>query len=374
MFPHAFDVFAVDRHTEKQGGFFMAKWSETQKKWGMYILFLCALFLFFKFILPLFAPFVLAFIIVAPLEPVLERLSEKLHIGKSILAGAVVTILLALLLATGLLLASYVVRLLCQFVDYSDRLELELNDFTGNLCKMMEGKFHVSAEHLEVWMGNMIDQMLGGLEADLFPKVMNQSVVYIRNLAKGMIFGVILWIAAVLLSKDFVSMKERFRNNYYVRYAKNELKKLGEFVKTFLLAQLVIMGSISVICMLGLLIGGFHVGEAVAVGMLTGILDALPFLGTGIVLLLLALWQLIKGEFVRFGMILLVFFISVFVRELLEPRLIGGKMGLWPVAMLMSVYVGAEVFGPLGVILGPVYLIIAADWYFNAEIGNREPV
>ena len=74
---------------------------------------------------------------------------------------------------------------------------------------------------------------------------------------------------------------------------------------------------------------------------------------------------------VSFFVLLVTFIISVIVRELLEPRLIGGKMGLWPVAILMSVYVGAKVFGFLGVILGPIYLIIAADWYFNAEISQN---
>lgn len=348
----------------------MGKLSEQQKKWGLFLLFLIGLFLLFKFILPLFWPFLLAFIVVAPIEPLLGKLSDKLHIGKGILAGVVITAILLVLLAAGCFLGTYAIRLLSGFLEYSDDLEAQLTLFTFKLCEMMERQFGVGAEHVRLWLDNQIGQLLTGLEADLFPKVMNKSLLYIKNIAQGMIFVVILWIASVLLAKDFSRIKERFRHNYYVRYAKNELKKLGKFIRTFLVAQLIIMSSISIICMAGLLFSRFDAVNAIALGLLTGVLDALPFLGTGIILLPIALWQLVMGDVSAFFILFVTFLITVAVRELLEPRLIGGKMGLWPIAILMSVYVGAKVFGLLGVILGPIYLIIAADWYFNAEIGG----
>jgi sporulation integral membrane protein YtvI len=346
----------------------MVRWSEEQKKWGLFVLFLVSLFLLFKYVLPLFWPFLLAFIIVAPIDPLLEKLSQKTHIGKGILAGIIVTILLVILLAAGCFLGSYAIRLIAAFMDYSDNLERQLNYFTVRLCEGMERQFGIEAEHVEIWMSRQIDQLLTGLEAEFFPTVMNKSLVYIKNMIEGMIFVVILWIAAVLLAKDFNQIKKRFRRNYYVRYAKNELKKLGKFIRTFLMAQIIITGSISIICAIGLLLGKFRIGQAIALGLVTGVLDALPFLGTGIILLPIALWQLVTGDMRGFIILFVTFLITIIVRELLEPRLIGGKMGLWPVAILMSVYVGAKVFGFAGVILGPIYLIIAADWYFNAEI------
>ena len=348
----------------------MSKWSEQQKKWGLFVVFLIGLFLIFQYILPLFWPFILAFIIVAPTEPLLEKLSRKCHIGKGILAGIVVTIILAILLAGCFFLITNGIRLIGWFVDCSDNLEVQLNLITCRLCALLEKRFDISADHVEYWFGNQIDQILTGLEADLFPKVMNKSFLYIKNIAEGMIFIVILWIAAVLLAKDYNKFKDHFRHNYYVRYVKNELKKLGKFIRTFIVAQIIIMSAISVICMAGLSFGHFSIGQAIALGVLTGILDALPFLGTGIILLPIALWKLIMGDIAVFLILFVTFLITVMVRELLEPRLIGGKMGLWPIAILMSVYVGAKVFGLLGVILGPIYLIIAADWYFNAELKN----
>lgn len=346
----------------------MSKWSEQQKKWGLFVVFLIGLFLIFKYILPLFWPFILAFIIVAPTEPLLEKLSRKSHIGKGILAGIVVTVILAVLLTALFFLITYGIRLVGWFVECSDHLEIQLNHITCRLCELLEKQFDISADHVEIWFGDQIDQLLTGIQSDLFPKVMNKSFLYLKNMAEGMIFIVILWIAAVLLAKDYNKFKEHFRRNYYVRYVKNELKKLGKFIRTFLVAQIIIMGSISVICAAGLLFSHFRIGRAIALGVLTGILDALPFLGTGIILLPIALWQLIMGDVKVFLILFVTFLITVMVRELLEPRLIGGKMGLWPIAILMSVYVGAKVFGLLGVILGPIYLIIAADWYFNAEL------
>ncbi|MBE5872273.1 MAG: AI-2E family transporter [Lachnospiraceae bacterium] len=362
------DLFSTKR--EESDGSFMVKWSETQKKWGIYILFLSILFLFFRYILPLFAPFVLAFLIVAPLEPFLERLSGRLHISKSILAGSVMTFLLGILMTVGILAGSCVFRLLGRFPDHAHEFEQRLGGLVGKIGRLLEEEFSVRPDLVEIWVNDLIRQTLNGLKAHLFPKVMNQSVVYCCNLAKALLFFLILWIASVLLAKDFNHIREHFRYNAYVRYAKNELKKLGGFVRTFLVAQMIIMGGISVISMMGLLLGGFPLGQAVAVGLFTGLLDALPFLGTGVILLPIALWHLIEEDLLGFVVLIVVFVVSVIFRELMEPRLIGSKMGFWPVLMLMAVYVGAQIFGFLGVILGPIYFIIAADWYRNAEIGE----
>ena len=346
----------------------MGKWGEEQKKWALFILFLVGLFLIFRYILPLFWPFIIAFIIVAPLDKCMEKISKKMHIGKGILAGIIVTFILVVILAIVCLAGSYILRLVGSFVEYSDVLEQELNRFTLQICKLMEQQFGVEATHVESWMSQQIDQILSGLQNELVPKMMNQSVSYLMTIGEALIFIVISWIAAVLLAKDFNRIRRQFQNNCYIRYAKNELKKLGHFIRTFILAQIIIMTSVSAICTAGFLFSGFRFKSSIGLGILTGMLDVLPFLGTGVVLLPIAIWQLVMGDIGIAITLFVTFLITVAVRETLEPRLIGEKMGLWPIAILMSVYVGVQVFGILGVILGPIYLIIAADWYFNAEI------
>ena len=51
-----------------------------------------------------------------------------------------------------------------------------------------------------------------------------------------------------------------------------------------------------------------------------------------------------------------------FVRELLEPKLIGKRLGVYPIAVLMAIYVGIRLFGIGGIVLGPISVLIIYEW------------
>ena len=101
----------------------------------------------------------------------------------------------------------------------------------------------------------------------------------------------------------------------------------------------------------------------VLVGILTGILDVLPFVGTGITLLPFMLWKFVNGEITRGVILLVTFLVAATARELLEPKLIGKRMNILPVLILLAVYAGVQVFGILGVFLGPFYLMLVQECY-----------
>lgn len=310
-------------------------WNE-KKEMCYFVLFLIALYGAFRYVLPLFLPFVLAFCVVAPSDPLVSRISQKTHVPKGVVTG-----LLAAVLFTGIILiVTFLIYLSCN----------EIGNYVFSKQELLY--------HFKTYFSN--------LSKDLIPNAMNESIGYVQKAIRIFIFVIISWISMVLLSKDFSQLKKWGNHNQYVIYAKNEVRQLGLFIKTFAFAQFVIILGISAICFVGFVICGFPLARALLFGLLTGILDALPFLGTGLVLIPVAIWQLLIGNYSQTILILLLFLLSVVFRELLEPRLIGDKMGLWPVAMLMSVYVGVEVFGGLGVIYGPIYLIIATDFYRHA--------
>ena len=87
-------------------------------------------------------------------------------------------------------------------------------------------------------------------------------------------------------------------------------------------------------------------------------LDVLPFIGTGVVLVPMALWQLLNGHYVRMAVCLLLYAACIVIREFLEPKLIGNRMGIAPVLMLLAIYAGIRLFGVGGIIKGPLALIV----------------
>ena len=101
-----------------------------------------------------------------------------------------------------------------------------------------------------------------------------------------------------------------------------------------------------------------RVDLALLLAALVALVDALPVFGTGTVLLPWAVLALLGGETgLALGLLALYAAVS-FVRSLLEPKLVGGKVGLPPLAALLAMYVGFRAFGVAGMILSPLAAIL----------------
>ena len=88
--------------------------------------------------------------------------------------------------------------------------------------------------------------------------------------------------------------------------------------------------------------------------LLIALVDFLPLLGTGIILIPWAVVSLLLGE-VRLGIGLLALYVfSSVVRQILEPKLIGGGLGLHPLLSLAAMYAGLKLFGVWGMVLAPL--------------------
>ena len=107
----------------------------------------------------------------------------------------------------------------------------------------------------------------------------------------------------------------------------------------------------------------FLIGNPYSVlfGIGIGILDALPVLGSGSVLIPWGLVLLARGQTGRALILIALFCICYLVREIAEARLMGDKVGLSALETLASMYVGIELFGIAGFLLGPVGLLLIED-------------
>ena len=93
-------------------------------------------------------------------------------------------------------------------------------------------------------------------------------------------------------------------------------------------------------------------------GITIGVVDAFPVFGSGTILIPWAVVQLVQRNFYEGAVLITLYVITLLLREILEPRLMGKEMGLKPLYVLMSVYVGIKLFGLGGIILGPIGLTI----------------
>jgi predicted PurR-regulated permease PerM len=59
--------------------------------------------------------------------------------------------------------------------------------------------------------------------------------------------------------------------------------------------------------------------------------------------------------------------VMVIVRNILEPKIVGRQIGVHPLAMLISMYVGLRIFGFIGIFILPLILVVIKGFYENKE-------
>lgn len=116
-----------------------------------------------------------------------------------------------------------------------------------------------------------------------------------------------------------------------------------------------------------LLVGFFflRIRYAFLLALLTAFLDILPVLGVGVVLVPFAVFSFAVGQTGRGIGLLVLYAVITIVRQVAEPHFVGKSIGLHPILMLLSLYVGLGLFGVAGFVLGPAIALVAKavfDW------------
>ncbi|WP_438495969.1 sporulation integral membrane protein YtvI [Paenibacillus sp. IHBB 3054] len=131
---------------------------------------------------------------------------------------------------------------------------------------------------------------------------------------------------------------------------------LRKALSGYLRAQLVLISVTGVIVIIGLLLLG--VDSAFAIGLTVGIVDLVPYLGVGVILLPWALYSYMTGNLALAIGLLVLYGIILVTRQVLEPKVLASSIGLDPLTLLVGMFVGLQLFGMLGLLLGPVILVI----------------
>lgn len=367
-------------------------WKENQKK----ILTVCAagigVYVGFRYLFPLLSPFLLAFCIVYLLNPWLNRVQKRTHIKKEVLLALVLVLAAALVLGLLAALLQYAAGEAGTLVENWDGISRQVGGqievFFGDCCMFAEEHFGLDAGKVEQVVLERVEVFIEELRVELVPNLMKESWWYVRKLISAAAFLGVGFIASLLLCRDYDSLmrnlgqnggRERERDDggkwktdsaekpesrlltAVLAAAERILSLVLEYVKAQALILLVIMAIASA----GLWLG--KVGNAFVLGFFAGILDALPFIGTGVILLPTALWQLICGRAGTALWCLAVYICCVGARELLEPKLMGKRTGVYPVFMLLAVYAGVKLFGLSGILKGPLSLVVLMELFRKKE-------
>ena len=108
------------------------------------------------------------------------------------------------------------------------------------------------------------------------------------------------------------------------------------------------------------------------ISFVTCIIDIIPVLGTGTVLLPWAVYNLIFGNFGLGIGLLVIYGVITVIRQIIEPKLVANQAGLPAIVTIMAMFLGVRIFGAFGIILLPFTVIILKLLYDEGVFSSRK--
>lgn len=355
-------------------------------------------YMFFKYAFGIFVPFISAVFIAVLLQKPVNALTEKFKGGRSIFSAVLV---LFCFLILGSVVAFSFMKLFSELKDFFNYLMMKMDDapvFIEQIKSFIENKFTVLPANIRETISSYAEELLLKVlgQAPAGPKPATASID-LSWLASpiGMVWGtakqipmiavgiIVSIVSCCFLTADYST----FRNLVLTLVGKHNSVKLVK-TKRILLSTLGKIGKayciLIVVTFTEMLIGlsflkltGIYEGEYVfVISLITAIVDILPVLGTGTVLIPWGIWSLLTGK-IGFGIgILVVYAIITVIRQIIEPKLVANQLGLPAFITITAMYIGTQLFGFIGLFLLPISIMLLK--VLNDEgiinVFRREPV
>lgn len=316
-----------------------------------------------RYVLYALMPFTIALLVTIILKRPVDHTAKLLHIPRKGVAFLLVVLFYGLIAA---LLTHAVIQLIVALVGwfgslttiYAENIEpalLRVMDWYENLVASIDPSHAAQAESI----GNNI---LGSL-ASWVASLSRSLVGYAQRLALGtpkfFISLIFCIVSTVFLSMDYPNITYFFlgqfpeKSQQTILEAKNYLlKTIGGMLKSYGLIMFITFCELNI----GLRIIGIE--DATVLSLIIAIFDILPALGTGGIMIPWVVIELVQGNVMLGVKLLLLYAVITVVRNILEPKIVGESIGLHPVLLLISIYVGGTILGPMGIIIMPFTLIV----------------
>lgn len=342
---------------------FFMRWYEKDnvKKVILFTGITLAVYFAMKYVLPVVIPFLVGGLLAMILNPMVERVVKKTGRGRSFISMVMVAVLLAAAGTACFFIGRAVCTQLAALVQHADTIGGNVRGVWYDCCDKLTRSFGMQMEEADMLFAEIEQKVKSGFSDSTLPYLLKNSVSYAKTIFSIMSIVLVSLIAAMLMLTDYPKITGCIRQSAAGRLViqmKQHTKQAGGM---YLKAQIIILVIISLICVVGLFFTGNPYALLAGVGI--GLCDALPFIGTGTIFVPWMIIDIVNGNYILAAVYGILYVVCSFVRQLLEPRLIGDKLGFPPIAVLMTIYIGIHVYGVSGVILGPASAFLIYELY-----------
>lgn len=316
-------------------------------------------YIFLKYMLSAVMPFVIAYALYRFLEPAVLFLYRKLKIPVGVSATVLVTAVFSVMAALTAVFFKYVLGQIQSLFENADKIFWAVSDIFDSLCAGLGELLGCSGAVVSDKLTAFLGQMTQAFSDNFYIIMKEHTIPAVGRLVTVLVVLTIGAVSAALLIKNKKIIDGDIRRSEFFFEISEITARIVATVGCFFKAQGIIIGIVAVICAVGLKLSG--TGYALLIGLCIALLDALPVIGSGTILVPWLVIDFFIGNY-RHGIALLVIYgLCAVVREVLEARLMGSHLGINEFYMMAVTFIGMKLFGISGIILGPVGLILILE-------------
>lgn len=323
------------------------------------------------FATPLLYPFLIGFIIAYIINTPVDLLQNRAKWSRWL---AVITVLSVVLLIFLGFITFLVTQLVVEIGGLMDMLPFYINSLTiyirDFLARGVIAGFYDSLMNFYTSLDASYKTQIQANVNDVMSKLAETGTIFTKSILMGIrnflssipnaaTVMVISILSSFFISKDYYKIKRGIKSlipGVYMNKVSTVTLDLQKALFGFVKAQLTLISMTAVIVIVGLLI--LRVPYAVSIGLLIGIVDLMPYLGTGAVFVPWILYSLFTGNYGLVIGLSVLYAIVIIQRQVMEPKIVATNVGMDPLMTLIALFAGLQLFGFIGLILGPIILVI----------------
>lgn len=330
----------------------------------MVIILLAFLGAFLGFKLAIFyMPFIIAIIISTVIEPIIKFLTKKTKMKRK----TAVTITLVVLV---IVIGTIMTLLTGKIISEGKSLILNLNQYFAPVYEgaldmineVKEGRIQIPQEMVDVAQNSL--KGLIDMAKDVSFKALNKITNTISSIPTMLTYLLITTLAIIFTCFD----REYVLNQFNKHIPKKWVTKFKEIISTtcsiawnYIKAEAKLSGICFILVLVGLIlfdIFGLNVEYTIIMSIFIGFVDLIPLFGAGAVMIPWVIYLASTGNIQLAIAVGCLWITWAVLKQVIEPKMVSHQMGMNPIFTLFGMYTGFRIFGVLGLMLGPIILLV----------------
>lgn len=321
---------------------------------------LLALILISIYILPISIPLIIGLLTAIFLEPFVGFVQKRFKWRRK---NAVLTVFVLFLLIVSAVLYWTVTQLIGRIIQFSKMVPDYINSLS-DMWEEIQSFFLRSTEEMPVEVISSFEtelaQFLDGIREWVLTIVNYDTVTnLLTGIPSFLVSFIVFLIALFLFMLELLNLREMLFKRLKESTAEKVrfmAARLNNVIFGFLKAQFLVSVIIFIVSLIALL---FIAPEyAIVMSLVIWIIDFIPILGSIIVLTPWFIYQFIIGDVYQGTQLAILALVLLIIRRTVEPKVMGTQIGLSPLATLIAMYIGLQLFGVLGFFIGPLIVIL----------------